>query len=62
MEVANHVSSIAALPFVRASLVGKQRLMGAGGGVVVNGRDIDTVVFPDAGLKVFVMATSEVRA
>jgi cytidylate kinase len=62
MEVANHVSSIAALPFVRASLVGKQRLMGAGGGVVMDGRDIGTVVFPDAGLKVFVTATPEVRA
>lgn len=62
MEVANHVSGIAALPFVRASLVEKQRFMGAGGGVVMDGRDIGTVVFPDAGLKVFVTATPEVRA
>lgn len=62
MEVANHVSSIAALPFVRASLVEKQRLMSMGKGVVMDGRDIGTVVFPDAELKIFVTATPEVRA
>jgi cytidylate kinase len=62
MEVANHVSRIAALPFVRASLVEKQRFMSAGGGVVMDGRDIGTVVFPDAELKIFVTATLEVRA
>jgi cytidylate kinase len=62
MEVANHVSSIAALSFVRASLVEKQRLMSAGKGVVMDGRDIGTVVFPSAELKIFVTATPEVRA
>jgi cytidylate kinase len=62
MEVAGHVSAVAALPFVRESLVGKQRLMGAGKGVVMDGRDIGTVVFPDAELKIFVTATPEVRA
>lgn len=62
MEVANYVSSIAALPFVRTSLVEKQRLMGAGKGIVMDGRDIGTVVFPDAELKIFVTATPEVRA
>lgn len=62
MEVAGHVSSIAALSFVRASLVEKQRLMGAGKGVVMDGRDIGTIVFPDAELKIFVSATPEVRA
>jgi cytidylate kinase len=62
MEVANHVSGIAALPFVRASLVKKQRLMGLEKGIVMDGRDIGTVVFPDAELKIFVTATPEVRA
>lgn len=62
MKVANHVSSIAALPFVRISLVEKQRRMGAGKGIVMDGRDIGTVVFPDAELKIFVTATPEVRA
>lgn len=62
MEVANHVSSIAALPFVRASLVKKQRRMGLEKGIVMDGRDIGTVVFPDAELKIFVTATPEVRA
>jgi cytidylate kinase len=62
MDVANHVSAIAALPFVRRSLVEKQRLMSTGRGVVMDGRDIGTVVFPDAELKIFVTATPEVRA
>jgi cytidylate kinase len=62
MEVANHVSAIAALPFVRNLLVEKQRLMSIGRGVVMDGRDIGTVVFPDAELKIFVTATPEVRA
>jgi cytidylate kinase len=62
MNVANHVSAIAALPFVRGSLVEKQRLMSTGRGVVMDGRDIGTVVFPDAELKIFVTATPEVRA
>ena len=62
MEVAGHVSAVAALPFVRRSLVEKQRRMGCGKGVVMDGRDIGTVVFPDAELKIFVTATPEVRA
>jgi cytidylate kinase len=62
MEVANHVSAIAALPFVRASLVEKQRSMGTRKGIVMDGRDIGTVVFPGAELKIFVTATPEVRA
>ena len=62
MEVANRVSGIAALPFVRTSLVEKQRLMGYNKGIVMDGRDIGTVVFPDAELKIFVTATPEIRA
>ena len=62
LEVSNHVSPIAALPFVRTAMVAQQQLMGLGGGVVMDGRDIGTVVFPDAELKVFVTASAEVRA
>lgn len=62
MEVSSHVSPIAALPFVRAALVAQQQCMGAGKGIVMDGRDIGTVVFPDAELKIFVTASAEVRA
>jgi cytidylate kinase len=62
MEVAAHVSTIAALPFVRRNLVGRQQEMGKNKGVVMDGRDIGTVVFPQAELKVFVTATPEIRA
>ena len=62
MEVANRVSNIAALPFVRRALVEQQRRMGEGRGVVMDGRDIGTVVFPDAELKIFVTASAEIRA
>lgn len=62
MEVSSHVSLIAALPFVRAALVAQQQRMGAGKGIVMDGRDIGTVVFPDAELKIFVTASAEVRA
>ena len=62
MEVASHVSSVASLPFVRMALVEQQRQMGKEKGVVLDGRDIGTVVFPDAELKIFVTATPEVRA
>lgn len=62
MEVSSHVSPIAALPFVRAALVAQQQRMGAGKGIVMDGRDIGTVVFPDAELKIFVTASGEVRA
>lgn len=62
MEVSSHVSVIAALPFVRAALVEQQQQMGAEKGIVMDGRDIGTVVFPNAELKVFVTASPEVRA
>ena len=52
LEVSNHVSPIAALGFVREAMVAQQQLMGQGGGVVMDGRDIGTVVFPNAELKV----------
>jgi cytidylate kinase len=62
LEVSNHVSPIAAVPFVRTAMVAQQQEMGKGKGVVMDGRDIGTVVFPDAELKVFVTASAEVRA
>lgn len=62
MEVSNNVSPIAALPFVRTFLVAQQQAMGRDKGIVMDGRDIATVVFPGAELKVFVTATPEVRA
>ena len=62
MEVANHVSAIAALGFVRRALVAKQQEMGKAKGIVMDGRDIGTVVFPDAELKLFITASPEVRA
>lgn len=62
LEVSNHVSPIAALPFVRQALVAQQQKMGCDKGVVMDGRDIGTVVFPDAELKIFVTASAEVRA
>lgn len=62
MEVSESVSNVAALPFVRRFLVASQQQMGAGKGIVMDGRDIGTVVFPDAELKVFVTADAGVRA
>ncbi|MBR1415897.1 MAG: (d)CMP kinase [Prevotella sp.] len=62
LEVSSHVSPIAALGFVREAMVAQQQQMGQGGGVVMDGRDIGTVVFPHAELKVFVTASAEVRA
>ncbi len=62
MEVSNHVSPIATLGFVRQAMVAQQQEMGRGGGVVMDGRDIGTVVFPHAELKIFVTASAEVRA
>ncbi|MDR1499686.1 MAG: (d)CMP kinase [Tannerellaceae bacterium] len=62
MEVASAVSHIASLAFVRRSLVAKQQEMGRDRGVVMDGRDIGTVVFPHAELKVFVTASPEIRA
>lgn len=62
MEVSSHVSSIAAIPFVREALVAQQQKMGKDKGIVMDGRDIGTVVFPNAELKIFVTASPEVRA
>lgn len=62
LEVSSHVSPVAALPFVREALTGQQQAMGNHRGIVMDGRDIGTVVFPDAELKVFVTASAEVRA
>lgn len=62
MTVSNCVSPIAALPFVRERLVRLQQQMGLEGGIVMDGRDIGTVVFPNAELKVFVTASAQVRA
>lgn len=62
MEVSSHVSPIAAIPFVRAALVAQQQKMGEDKGIVMDGRDVGTVVFPNAELKIFVTASAEVRA
>ena len=62
LEVSNHVSPIAAVPFVRTAMVAQQQAMGKMGGIVMDGRDIGTTVFPDAELKIFVTASAEVRA
>ncbi len=62
LEVSNHVSPIAAVPFVRTAMVAQQQAMGQEGGIVMDGRDIGTTVFPNAELKIFVTATAEVRA
>lgn len=62
MDVSNRVSPIAALPFVRALLTEQQQAMGKEKGIVMDGRDIGTAVFPQAEMKVFVTATARVRA
>lgn len=62
LEVSQQVSHVAALDFVRAALINQQREMGKAKGIVMDGRDIGTTVFPDAELKVFVTASAEVRA
>jgi len=62
MEVSNMVSQVAALPEVRKCLVKEQRLMGLNRGLVMDGRDIGTVVFPDAELKIFMTASAKTRA
>ena len=62
IEVSSHVSPIAALSFVRTFLVAQQQAMGKEKGIVMDGRDIGTVVFPDAELKIFVTASAEIRA
>ncbi|MCM1076811.1 MAG: (d)CMP kinase [Bacteroides sp.] len=62
LEVSNHVSPVAAIPEVRHELVKMQRAMGETKGIVMDGRDIGTVVFPNAEMKVFCNATPERRA
>tara|TARA_B100001059_G_scaffold83677_1_gene81790 strand:+ start:6047 stop:6739 length:693 start_codon:yes stop_codon:yes gene_type:complete len=62
MEVSNMVSQVAALPEVRKCLVKEQRLMGLNRGLVMDGRDIGSVVFPDAELKIFMTASANTRA
>ena len=62
LEVSAHVSPVAALAFVRSAMVEQQQAMGRDKGIVMDGRDIGTTVFPDAELKVFVTASAEVRA
>jgi cytidylate kinase len=62
MEVSNMVSQVAALPEVRKCLVKEQRLMGLNRGLVMEGRDIGSVVFPDAELKIFMTASANTRA
>ncbi len=62
MEVSNRVSPVAALPFVRALLTQQQQEMGKEKGIVMDGRDIGTAVFPQAEMKVFVTASARVRA
>jgi len=62
LEVSEYVSVIAAVPEVRRKLVELQKAMGKNGGLVMDGRDIGTVVFPSAELKIFMTASAEVRA
>ena len=62
LEVSSHVSPIAAVPFVREALVAQQQKMGEEKGIVMDGRDIGTTVFPHAELKIFVTASSHIRA
>lgn len=62
LEVANGASRVSTLVAVRRELVCQQQLMGANKGIVMDGRDIGTVVFPSAELKIFLTATAEIRA
>lgn len=62
MEVSSFVSPIATLPFVRKAMVEQQREMGKQGGIIMDGRDIGTAVFPNAELKIFVTASPQIRA
>ncbi|MCG8330145.1 MAG: (d)CMP kinase [Chitinophagales bacterium] len=62
MHVSNYVSEVAAVTEVRRALVAQQQAMGIHKGIVMDGRDIGTVVFPDAALKLFLTASLEVRA
>lgn len=62
MRVSEHVSPVAAISSVRRAMVKQQQAMGKRRGIVADGRDIGTVVFPDAELKIFLTADSDVRA
>ena len=62
MQVSSLVSPVAALDFVREAMVTQQQAMGKAKGIVMDGRDIGTTVFPDAELKIFVTASPEIRA
>ncbi len=62
LDVSQNVSQVAAIPFVREALTAQQREMGVAKGIVMDGRDIGSTVFPDAELKIFVTASPEVRA
>ena len=62
LEVANGASRVSTLGFVRRELVRQQQLMGQKKGIVMDGRDIGTVVFPEAELKIFLTASPEIRA
>ena len=62
MEVTAHVSRISQIPEVRARMVELQRQIGVSKGIVMDGRDIGTVVFPDADIKIFMTASVDIRA
>ena len=62
IDVSNRVSAVSSIPEVRAKLVAMQQEMGRAKGIVMDGRDIGTVVFPDAELKIFMTADPHVRA
>lgn len=61
-QVTNNVSAVAALPLVREKLVDMQQLIASQGGIIMDGRDIGTVVLPNAELKIFLVASVEERA
>lgn len=62
MEVSSKVSIVSAIPYVRHAMVALQQEMGKAKGIVMDGRDIGTVVFPEAEMKIFVTAKAEIRA
>jgi cytidylate kinase len=62
LEVTKYVSAVSRIPEVRSRLVELQRKIGAGKGVVMDGRDIGTVVFPNADIKIFMTASVDIRA
>jgi cytidylate kinase len=62
MKISEHVSQVSALKSVRTAMVDQQRKLGKEKGIVMDGRDIGTIVFPDAELKVFLTADMLVRA